>query len=61
MTLSWLYYLGALEELYLNLIVFTSNFKDARRPFAATVGQQQIRYTPDAEYGMVTLADDYQV
>ena len=31
--------------------------KDARRPFAATVGQQR----GDAEYGIVALPDDYQV
>merc|ERR1719510_629560 len=30
--------------------------QDARRPFAATVGQQR----GDAEYGIVALPDDYQ-
>ncbi len=37
-------------------------FKDAKRPFAATVAnQQQPRYASEAEYGIVAVPDDYQV
>jgi len=38
------------------------HFKDARRPFAATLAnQQQNRNAYDAEYGIVAVPDDYQV